>query len=86
MVALPPGGLLVENAGKTLQAIQRFVVERDPRTFHPALEVEIAGPLVTSIRTQEVLQRDLTLLASSIKSGASRCSSAASARRSPKRR
>ena len=64
VVALPPGGLLVENAGETLlEATQRFVAERDPRGFHPAMEVEIAGPLVTSIRTQEALQRDLTLVA-----------------------
>ena len=54
MVALPPGGLLVENAGKSLlQATQRFVDERDPRGFHPQMEVEMAGPIVTSIRTQD---------------------------------
>jgi uncharacterized protein len=64
VVALPPGGLMAENPGQALLgATRRFIEERAPRGYHPAMEVEIAGPIVTSIRTQEALQRDLTLVA-----------------------
>jgi uncharacterized protein len=65
VTALPPGGILVENAGEALlAATRRFIRETPPVGFHPQMEVEVAGPIITSIRNREALQRDLVLVAS----------------------
>jgi predicted RND superfamily exporter protein len=64
VTALPPGGLLVENAGEALlAATQQFIRETPPARFHPQMEVQMAGPIITSIRNREALQRDLVLVA-----------------------
>ena len=65
VTALPPGGILVENAGEALlAATRRFIQETPPAGFHPQMEVQVAGPIITSIRNREALQRDLVLVAS----------------------
>ncbi len=64
ITALPPGGMLVENAGEgLLAATQRFIRETPPAGFHPQMEVQVAGPIITSIRNREALQRDLVFVA-----------------------
>jgi predicted RND superfamily exporter protein len=64
VTALPPGGLLVERAGEgLLEATARFIRENPPRAFHPQMDVQMAGPIITNIRNREALQRDLTWVA-----------------------
>jgi uncharacterized protein len=61
VTALPPGGIMVENAGEALlAATQQFVRDNPPAGFHAQMEVQVAGPIVTPIRNRQALQRDLT--------------------------
>ena len=63
VAALPPGGMLVENAGEALlEATTRFVAENPPSAYHPQMEVEPTGPIITSIRNRQALERDLTIV------------------------
>ena len=64
VTALPPGGLLVENAGVALlNATQEFIRRNPPAKFHPQMDVEAAGPIVTPIRSRQALERDLVKVA-----------------------
>jgi predicted RND superfamily exporter protein len=63
VAALPPGGLMVERAGEALlQATTRFIAEHPPAAYHPQMEVEPAGPIITSIRNRQALERDLSIV------------------------
>jgi uncharacterized protein len=65
VVALPPGGLLVENAGGALLAeARKFIRENPPSNFHPEMDAEPAGPLIAAIRNRAALQKDLVLVGS----------------------
>ena len=67
VAALPPGGLLVENAGEALlDATQDSSPRTRPRSYHPQMEVEPAGPIVTPIRNRQALERDLTMVAGAV--------------------
>jgi predicted RND superfamily exporter protein len=63
VAALPPGGMLVERAGEALlDETKRFIAAHPPATYHPQMVVEPAGPIVTSIRNRQALERDLTIV------------------------
>ena len=65
VTALPPGGLLVENAGVALlDATRKFTALNPPSRYHPQMEVSPGGPIVTTIRNREALERDLMWVAS----------------------
>jgi uncharacterized protein len=64
VTALPPGGLLVENAGVALlNATQDFIRRNPPAKFHPQMDVEATGPIVTPIRNRQSLEKDLAKVA-----------------------
>ena len=63
VVALPPGGLMVEDAGGSLlAAARRYIKLHPPSEFHPEMDAEPAGPLIASIRNRAALQKDLLLV------------------------
>ena len=54
---------MVERAGEALlQATTRFIAEHPPAAYHPQMEVEPAGPIITSIRNRQALERDLSIV------------------------
>jgi predicted RND superfamily exporter protein len=60
VAALPPGGLLVENAGEgLLKAVRAFVAANPPATFHPAMQVMPAGPVMATLRNREAVEHDI---------------------------
>lgn len=60
IAALPPGGLFVERAGEgVLEASERLVREDPPTRYHPAMHVEVAGPIATSIAERHAVERDI---------------------------
>jgi predicted RND superfamily exporter protein len=60
VVALPPGGLLAENAGQgLLDAVRAFVAANPPAAFHPAMQVMPAGPVVATLRNREAVEHDV---------------------------
>jgi predicted RND superfamily exporter protein len=64
VAALPPGGLMAEKPGEALlAATQAFIAAHPPASFHPAMDVQPAGPLVTPVRNREALERDLVWVA-----------------------
>jgi predicted RND superfamily exporter protein len=63
VAALPPGGMLVEHPGEALlAATNQFIAEHPPASYHPEMQVEPAGPIITSIRNREALEHDLTVV------------------------
>ena len=65
VAALPPGGFLAANAGEALLAATKDFIQRTPPSrFHPQMDVEPAGSVVTALRNRAGLQRDLALVAS----------------------
>jgi hypothetical protein len=64
IAALPPGGLFVEHAGEALLAAGHdFIRQNPPASFHPRMDVELTGPIVTPLRNKKALERDLTTVA-----------------------
>jgi len=60
VAALPPGGLLAENAGQgLLDAVRAFVAAHPPRDYHPAMEVRPAGPVMATLRNREAVEHDI---------------------------
>ena len=60
VAALPPGGLLVENAGQDLlAAVRAFVAANPPSKFHPAMQVMPAGPVMATLRNREAVEHDV---------------------------
>jgi predicted exporter len=60
VAALPPGGLLVENAGQALlDAVRAFVAANPPATFHPQMTVVPAGPVMATLRNREAVEHDI---------------------------
>jgi predicted RND superfamily exporter protein len=60
VAALPPGGLLVENAGqRLLEAVRAFVAATPPSTFHPRMQVMPAGPVMATLRNREAIEHDI---------------------------
>jgi hypothetical protein len=60
VAALPPGGLLVENAGQDLlDAVRAFVAANPPWRFHPAMQVMPAGPVMATLRNREAVEHDV---------------------------
>jgi predicted RND superfamily exporter protein len=60
VVALPPGGLLAENAGQgLLDAVRAFVAANPPAAFHPAMQVMPAGPVMATLRNREAVEHDV---------------------------
>ncbi|HXI54937.1 MAG TPA: MMPL family transporter [Polyangia bacterium] len=60
VAALPPGGMLSENAGQTLlAAVRAFIAENPPQAFHPAMQVMPAGPVVEALRNREAVEHDV---------------------------
>jgi predicted RND superfamily exporter protein len=60
VAALPPGGLLVENAGQgLLDAVRAFVAANPPSAFHPQMQVMPAGPVMATLRNREAVEHDI---------------------------
>ncbi|HVU53078.1 MAG TPA: MMPL family transporter [Polyangia bacterium] len=60
VAALPPGGLLVENAGQgLLDAVRAFVAANPPAAFHPEMQVMPAGPVMATLRNREAVEHDI---------------------------
>ena len=60
VAALPPGGLLVENAGQgLLDAVRAFVAANPPAAFHPQMQVMPAGPVMATLRNREAVEHDI---------------------------
>lgn len=60
VAALPSGGIMGERPGEALLREARlFVQSHPPATYHPQMDVELAGPAVTPVRNREALERDL---------------------------
>jgi hypothetical protein len=60
VVALPPGGVLSESAGAALlTAVRAFVAANPPSGFHPAMQVVPAGPVMSTLRNREAVERDV---------------------------
>jgi predicted RND superfamily exporter protein len=55
--------MLVERAGEALlDETRKFIAEHPPGAYHPQMVVEPAGPIVTSIKNQQALARDLSIV------------------------
>ncbi|HEY0715664.1 MAG TPA: MMPL family transporter [Polyangia bacterium] len=60
IAALPPGGLFGENAGGTLyDSAQQILRTLDGKSFHPAMEAHITGPVATSLANRAAIERDI---------------------------
>jgi predicted RND superfamily exporter protein len=60
VAALPPGGLLVENAGQgLLDAVRAFVAATPPSSFHPQMTVAPAGPVMATLRNRAAVEHDI---------------------------
>jgi hypothetical protein len=60
VAALPPGGLLAENAGQgLLDAVRAFVAANPPSGYHPAMQVMPAGPVMATLRNREAVEHDI---------------------------
>jgi uncharacterized protein len=60
IVALPPGGLFVENAGEALFNVANQLIAQNPPTgYHPEMRAEVAGPIVTAIASRHAVERDI---------------------------
>jgi predicted RND superfamily exporter protein len=60
VAALPPGGLLVENAGQgLLDAVRAFTKAHPPTSFHPQMQVMPAGPVMATLRNREAVEHDI---------------------------
>lgn len=60
VVALPPGGMFVENAGEALLTASRKIIARlGPARYHPEMTVEPGGPIVTAIASRRAVERDI---------------------------
>jgi predicted RND superfamily exporter protein len=60
VAALPPGGMLVENAGQgLLEAVRAFVAANPPSAFHPQMQVMPAGPVMATLRNREAVEHDI---------------------------
>ena len=60
VAALPPGGLLVENAGQgLLDAVRAFVAAHPPAAFNPNMQVMPAGPVMATLRNREAVEHDI---------------------------
>ena len=60
VVALPPGGVLSESAGAALiEAVRGFVAVNPPTGFHPQMQVVPAGPVMSTVRNREAVERDV---------------------------
>jgi uncharacterized protein len=60
VAALPPGGLLAENAGAPLlAAVRAFVAANPPAAFHPLMQVMPAGPVMATLRNREAVEHDI---------------------------
>ncbi len=60
IATLPTGGLDSENVGDEILAVmRRFVAEHPPSTFHPAMTVMPAGPVMAQIANREAVERDI---------------------------
>jgi predicted RND superfamily exporter protein len=60
VAALPPGGMLVENAGQALlDAVRAFVAANPPSSYHPAMTVMPAGPVMATLRNREAVEHDV---------------------------
>lgn len=60
IAALPPGGLFVERAGEALhEAVGRLVAEVPPTKYHPAMRVELGGPVATALASRHAVERDI---------------------------
>jgi predicted RND superfamily exporter protein len=60
VAALPPGGMLAENAGEQLlEAVRAFVASNPPAAYHPAMQVMPAGPVMATLRNREAVEHDI---------------------------
>jgi predicted RND superfamily exporter protein len=60
VAALPPGGLLAENAGQALlDAVRAFIAANPPAAFHPEMQVMPAGPVMATLRNREAVEHDI---------------------------
>lgn len=60
VVALPPEGALSEGAGEALvRAVRAFVAATPPSGFHPQMQVTPAGPVMSTLRNREAVERDV---------------------------
>jgi predicted RND superfamily exporter protein len=60
VAALPPGGLLVENAGQgLLDATRAFIAANPPSAYHAAMQVMPAGPVMATLRNREAVEHDI---------------------------
>jgi predicted RND superfamily exporter protein len=60
VAALPPGGLLVEDAGQgLLDAVRAFVAANPPAAYHPAMTVMPAGPVMATLRNRAAVEHDI---------------------------
>ena len=60
VAALPPGGLLVEDAGQgLLDAVRAFVAANPPSAYNAAMQVMPAGPVMATLRNREAVEHDI---------------------------
>ncbi|HEX4403190.1 MAG TPA: MMPL family transporter [Polyangia bacterium] len=60
VAALPPGGLLVENAGQgLLDAVRAFTKAHPPASFNSNMQVMPAGPVMATLRNREAVEHDI---------------------------
>lgn len=60
IAALPPGGLFAERAGEGLfRAAHQIVKANPPAAFHPAMHVQVSGPVATAIASRQAVERDI---------------------------
>ncbi|HEY8926690.1 MAG TPA: MMPL family transporter [Polyangia bacterium] len=63
VAVLPPGGIFSEGGGEALyHAVGRLVAEDPPERTHPAMRVNVGGPVATGIATRKSVEDDIKLV------------------------
>jgi len=63
VAVLPPGGIFVEGGGEALyRAVGRLVAADPPERTHPAMRVNVGGPVATGIATRKSVEDDIKLV------------------------
>jgi len=63
VAVLPPGGIFAEGGGEALyHAVGRLVAADPPERTHPAMRVNVGGPVATGIATRKSVEDDIKLV------------------------